>query len=819
MDILLGTTGNLTVEVQDDVYLRSAGDLNLDHVVSSNPGVVSIESDGRILDGGDASGPDIQADAAVLGAYAGIGPGDALETAVNSIEADAGIGGLWIENEGGLTVGGVGDLAGITADGPVVLAAASPIEVREDITAEAVTLTAADSPGPGDNLTIFGEATVKSAGGAITLKAGDDVDVEEGSLLDGTAGVFIFGDYGDADPAVGSLIYVAGALAGMKAAIKGGEDDDELRIGGVLSHIQTPLTVDGAGGDDRLFITDNADNESDNEITGALTAERISGFGMGGDIRYVNFEGDGNTPGLQLNLLDQEGYDLTVAGTATATRLTFGGGIDRLDFDAGAWLAPISGATLQSQNLDGDNEDESGRILDLGPIDNVSFAGVEEVNVYLGAAIDELIINQNLADLNLGVYGNAGDDHVVIEQVSGITYFGGGLGDDTLEVNIKGDPTDITAWYGSLFDDLDAVTETLIVDNSLDENNDPSPYQVDWIVEGNLLSAGTVSFLSTQGTGEVRIIAGQDSNSTLEIKPDDGPVTIVGNRVELIRGSTEVLDPVNSNYNNDLVAFLTLDSLTNPQAVAVAPDPNGEDFVYVRDADGALTVFRRQGTDIQFVQVLQSTENGLGVGAGSTNDLVISPDHGFIYTSTGHANRIGVFARDPDTGELSPVQVVEDGVNGVDGIEGVSGLAVSPDGRNLYAAGKTDGNIALFEIFADGSLSMVETIDGYAEVETVRVSDDGSRVYATTQEEVVTFRRDPSDGTLAFMYQYGFYGTQTRGLDQITGTEVEFNDEAAFANDLLGSFTNTGLQHRSATVSGEIGSAGDVDFYKFQASP
>src|SRR5262249_48387703 len=94
---------------------------------------------------------------------------------------------------------------------------------------------------------------------------------------------------------------------------------------------------------------------------------------------------------------------------------------------------------------------------------------------------------------------------------------------------------------------------------------------------------------------------------------------------------------------------------------------------------------------------------------------------------------------------------VTDGVAGVDGLAGVAGLAVSPDGRNLYAASFRDNGIATFARDAVlGTLQFVEVRKGVQGGVSVTVSADGARVYAVglIGKEVVAFARDPETGAL-----------------------------------------------------------------------
>ena len=111
-------------------------------------------------------------------------------------------------------------------------------------------------------------------------------------------------------------------------------------------------------------------------------------------------------------------------------------------------------------------------------------------------------------------------------------------------------------------------------------------------------------------------------------------------------------------------------------------------------------------------------------------------------------------------GDLTFLQSFTDGVAGVDGLSGANAVTVSPDGRNLYVAGRFDDSVAVFsrnpisgvltfqEIEKDG-VGVVNGLDG---ARRVIVSPDGQDVYVTgaVDNAIVVFDRSQVDGTLTF---------------------------------------------------------------------
>ena len=106
------------------------------------------------------------------------------------------------------------------------------------------------------------------------------------------------------------------------------------------------------------------------------------------------------------------------------------------------------------------------------------------------------------------------------------------------------------------------------------------------------------------------------------------------------------------------------------------------------------------------------TQAGTGIGGLQSVDFVtVAPDGRHVYSASRQRSQVVVFARDPDTGTLSHVESLQDGVNGVDGLDDVYSVAVSPDSRYVYAAGFGDDAVAVFSSDSvTGELSFVEML-------------------------------------------------------------------------------------------------------------
>lgn len=215
-----------------------------------------------------------------------------------------------------------------------------------------------------------------------------------------------------------------------------------------------------------------------------------------------------------------------------------------------------------------------------------------------------------------------------------------------------------------------------------------------------------------------------------------------------------------------------VDGLAGAFGIAVSPDGN---FVYVTgNNDNAIAVFSRNAAtgELSFVSILRDGIGGID-GLNRPLEVTISPDGLHVYVAGRSDNAIAVFSRDVSTGLLTFVEVQRDGIGGVDGLSGADSVTLSPDGKFVYATGETDSAIAVFarnEI--TGELTFVEVlkdntngVDGLAFPWQVKVSPDGKHVYATGRSDnaIAVFTRDPVTGRLTFQEQ------QKDGVNSVDG--------------------------------------------------
>jgi 6-phosphogluconolactonase (cycloisomerase 2 family) len=213
-------------------------------------------------------------------------------------------------------------------------------------------------------------------------------------------------------------------------------------------------------------------------------------------------------------------------------------------------------------------------------------------------------------------------------------------------------------------------------------------------------------------------------------------------------------------------------------ATSVAIDPDG-DHVYVTAAmDNAVTAFWRNPTTGHLIVIddyVDGDMSGFVDGLAGAYSVIVSPDGYHVYVAGGQDDAVAGFVRNDDTGRLAFFQVISDTGSVVNGLDRPRSLAISPDGGHVYVASMdadtltvydrnpNTGNLSFVEIHQDG-LNGVYELDG---AHAVAVSPDGNHVFVagSGDDSVVVFIRDPIAGTLtlegiAYNGLYGVHGLE-----------------------------------------------------------
>jgi len=262
-----------------------------------------------------------------------------------------------------------------------------------------------------------------------------------------------------------------------------------------------------------------------------------------------------------------------------------------------------------------------------------------------------------------------------------------------------------------------------------------------------------------------------------------------------------------------------IDGLDGAAAVAVAP---GGLHAYVASGgDDAVSVLQRNPVTLAYTWLGRVRQGEDGVdGLEEPRSVAVSPDGAHVYVGAGDA--IAIFARSAANGALGFVGVVRDGVAAVDGLAYVTKLALSPDGAHLYATSLGDNAVSVFARNAiTGELTLVEVeqdgvagVDGLASAGDVVVSPDGANVYVASagDDAIAIFSRNAVSGVLTYagMVQDGVGGVN--GLAGVSGLAIEPNGGflygAGYGDDAIAIFLRFGDALLFVQAETDLGGSG-----------
>ena len=285
----------------------------------------------------------------------------------------------------------------------------------------------------------------------------------------------------------------------------------------------------------------------------------------------------------------------------------------------------------------------------------------------------------------------------------------------------------------------------------------------------------------------LRVIRGQDSvissmngASGIWIAPEGGDLYLTGsldNAVTQFRLEREIGAETSGTMTPKLVHVLKqgiegVDGLVG--ATNLIGDPRGEYLYVAAPVSQAITTFRREPQQgrLSYVGTFGKTEAGRQCLAG-VNSLALSSDGRFLYAAAYLDNTVVVCERTPADGKLKLRQVVSRTDSDALPLEEPYALALSPDGRHLYVTAFASDALLVFRRDAgDGHLEHLQTIrngtEGVSSLDgpcAIAISPDGMDVVVACQfsSTVMEFRRDALTGKVQPL------GEQKEGQASVTG--------------------------------------------------
>jgi 6-phosphogluconolactonase (cycloisomerase 2 family) len=203
-------------------------------------------------------------------------------------------------------------------------------------------------------------------------------------------------------------------------------------------------------------------------------------------------------------------------------------------------------------------------------------------------------------------------------------------------------------------------------------------------------------------------------------------------------------------------------------AIDLAISTDGK-FVYALDPhgpgdnaavnQGVMTVFEiTENQRLRWIEANPGQENCFYGARG----IAAHPSGKWLYIASSEASCVVMAERDAVSGKVAVRQIIRDGEGQAGGLNGAMTPLVTPDGKFLYVnSGRFSGDsgVTAFTIGDDGALSFLEEhpsetgeVKNYTGGNTLAVTPDGRNLYAaaTRSGSLACFARDPQTGKLTY---------------------------------------------------------------------
>lgn len=181
-----------------------------------------------------------------------------------------------------------------------------------------------------------------------------------------------------------------------------------------------------------------------------------------------------------------------------------------------------------------------------------------------------------------------------------------------------------------------------------------------------------------------------------------------------------------------------VDGLNRASDVTVSPDGT---TVYVAGYnDNAIAIFERNTTDGTLTYISNVKDGADDVdGINKVNSVIVSPDNGYVYATGFNDDALAIFDREAD-GALTYLGQMKNGVGDVTSMNGPSRLTMSQDGEHIYVTSGNDDAIIAFRrsltdgmlVFENAQVDGMNDINGLDGAQGVAVTPDGKHMYAAS---------------------------------------------------------------------------------------
>lgn len=797
-----------------DITLQTAGfapagsDMNLNGIVKST-GVgktITVNSVGNINTSNNGVA-ELISDNQSLNAVEGI---DAEINAKNVSFNNTTSGNVSLEDmAGGLTVTGATN----SGAGSTTIVTHSPLTIAANmIQSGTINLTAGETAGAGDDLTVNNGVTVQSTNGSVNLKAGDNVNLGTGTVQSNTASVNVTAGEGDLDG--NGNISLAGTLSAFTNAVLNAVQGGITQTTGAITAANLSFSAEN-----NVSLTNTANNVA--AVTGSSSAGSINLAGSaantaignltttGKDITY-NHSGAGSVDitgtldsgngvdGGNITVNNLGGF-LTVKNTAVLTSLTGVGGV----FTA-------SNVTIEGGsaiNLGLGNITLNGGGLDL--IINVPI--VSAVSIFL-TALRDIIVQAGITTTN------AADGHITLradsdnDGVGGVWLQSTGFINSADDVNILGsDLFAIPVTMESIQIDDNGGTQILAPNDITLQTTGFAPAGSNMNLNGLVNSTGLGKTVTVKSVGNINT-------------SDNGIAELVGDNVDLqaVTGIDAEINGKNLSYSNttsgnvsveDMAGGLTVTGATNSGAgtttitthspLTIAADiiqagtvnlnagevaGAGDDLTVnagrtVRSTAGDVNINAGDNVDLKLGSTVESTTGAVNVNAGFGDlDTLGNISVAFISAATNAVlNAVGAIrgVTDDNTADVSGANVnLTAAAGGISGAGGAGALDVNVTTALEADTTADNGNITIDSV-SDLPLGLVNAGTGIVTLVSegnMRDANDGGTPDAPAVTNII-------GSTINLLAKVGGIGVPGNAVDFLASTQFNADTTTGSGGD------------------------------------